>query len=503
MEASSDPAAVRGEKLRRLRAKGIEPFPHVFHRSHLAAEIHSNFAELEEKQPVSVAGRLIAWRPMGRTAFGHIEDVSGRVQLYFREDTLGADLYGLLKEIDLGDFVGATGKIFRTRMGEVTLRVESFAILAKALRPMPVVKEKDGTVFDAFRDRELRYRQRYLDLMVNRECRDVFRRRSRTIAVLRRELDARGFLEVETPVLQSVYGGALARPFVTHHQALGIDLYLRIAEELPLKKLVVGGLERVYEIGRVFRNEGLDRFHNPEFTMLEFYWAYADYNDAMDLVEDLTRAVAREVTGGLVLNYEGETIDLAPRFARRPMMELIHDAVREDVLAADERKLREICTSLGADVPPALPRGKLIEKVFDLAVEPRLRQPTFVTDYPKLISPLAKTHRASPETLVERFELLIAGQELANAFTELNDPEEQRRRFEDQARLRAAGDEEAHPLDEDFLTALEHGMPPTAGVGIGVDRLVMLLTGAASIRDVLLFPHMRPAGIEVPEDESQ
>jgi lysyl-tRNA synthetase, class II len=505
LEEQTDPLVIRREKLRRLRELGVDPYPHHFHRTHGAGEIHARFAELEA-QSVSVAGRLRSLRPMGKAAFGHIEDASGEIQLYLRQDALGP-AFALVDLLDLGDLLGAQGKVFRTRTGEISVQAESLTLLAKSMRPMPVVKEKDGVVFDAFRDREMRYRMRYLDLMVNPATREVFRRRAAAIQELRRYLDARGFLEVETPVLERSPGGALARPFRTFHEALDLALFLRIAEELPLKKLLVGGLERVYEIGRVFRNEGLDRHHNPEFTLLEFYWAYADYHDAMDLVEDLVRTVARAVTGGLQLRWSGgahaaateaepETVDLAPAFARRPMLELIREATGEDALALSEDALRALAERHGAPVPAGTPRGKCIEKLFDAAVAPKLRRPTFVTDYPKVISPLAKSHRERPADLVERFELFILGEEFANAFTELNDPGEQRRRFEEQKRQREAGDEEAHPLDEDFLTALEHGMPPAAGVGIGVDRLIMLLTGAPAIRDVLLFPHLRPPAAE-------
>lgn len=501
MDEHTDPILVRAEKLRRLRERGIEPYPHRFERTHAAATLHERFAELEG-QTVSVAGRLHSFRPMGKATFCHLADASGEIQLYLRQDALG-EAYAVLPLLDLGDVLGAEGTVFRTRMGEISIQVTRLILLAKALRPMPVVKEKDGVVFDAFRDREARYRMRYLDLMVNPETRSLFRRRAAIIQELRRYLDARGFLEVETPVLERCYGGALAHPFRTYHQALGLELYLRIAEELSLKKLLVGGLERVYEIGRVFRNEGLDRHHNPEFTLLEFYWAYADYRDAMDMVEDLLRHVARAVTGTLQLQWTGghraageapapELVDLAPPFARRPMLELLREATGANVMALSDPELEALAGQLGASLPPATPRGKRIEKIFDTAVAPKLRQPTFVTDHPKLISPLAKSHRDHPEDRVERFELFVLGEEFANAFSELNDPLEQRRRFEAQTAQREAGDEEAHPLDEDFLLALEQGMPPAAGVGIGVDRLVMLLTGAASIRDVLLFPHMRP-----------
>jgi lysyl-tRNA synthetase, class II len=491
-EEPHDLQAMRREKLQRLLDLGINPYPHSFRRTHTCGETIACFEQIEEQESVAVAGRLRSLRPMGKAAFGHIEDASGKVQLYLRKDILGPEAFGLVKQIDLGDFVGARGRVFRTQTGEISVRVEELTILAKALRPMPVVKEKDDVVFDAFTDREARYRTRYLDLMVNRETRALFARRAAIIQSVRRYLDQRGFLEVETPILQQIYGGGSAVPFKTHHRSMGTDLYLRIAEELPLKKLIVGGLERVYEIGRVFRNEGVDREHNPEFTLLEFYWAYADYNDAMDLVEDLLRATAREVCGELALPYGRAVIQLEGPFERRTMLALIEEVVGHDVRTLDAPALADLCARLGSQMDARLPRGKLIEKIFDLAVVPRLIQPTFVIDHPKEVSPLAKSHREHPDELVERFELFMAGMEFANAFTELNDPIEQRRRFDDQARRRAEGDEEAQPLDEEFLAALEQGMPPTAGVGIGIDRLVMLLTGSQAIRDVLLFPHMRP-----------
>jgi lysyl-tRNA synthetase class 2 len=492
LDAPRDYLAMRREKLRALREQGLDPFPHRFSCTHRCQEIHERFAQLEESGEVTLAGRLRSLRPMGKTAFGHIEDATGSVQIYLRKDVLGEASFALIKQLDLGDFLGARGQVFRTRMGEISVKVTALTVLAKALRPMPVVKEKDGVLHDAFRDRETRYRKRYLDLMVNPDARALFRTRAATIRALRRFLDERDFLEVETPILQRIYGGGAAVPFKTTHRALDMDLYLRIAEELPLKMLIVGGLDRVYEIGRVFRNEGLDRQHNPEFTLLEFYWAYADYHDGMDMVEEMVRAVTQEVAGDLQVAYGEAVIDLAAPFGRRTMAELVHERAGIDVLSSDREKLRDHCQQLGGEMPARAPVGKLIEKIFDLTVAPELIQPTFVTDHPKSVSPLAKGHRADPENLVERFELFIAGMEFANAFTELNDPDEQRRRFDDQAGQREAGDEEAHPLDEGFLTALEHGMPPTAGVGIGVDRLVMLLTGSLAIRDVLLFPHMRP-----------
>jgi len=508
---ASDPMAVRAEKREALRALGIDPYPHTFHRTHTAREVLERFAELEEGPQVTVAGRLRSLRPMGRAAFGHIEDASASLQLYLREDVLGREAYRVVPLLDLGDVVGARGKVFRTRMGEISLRVEELTMLAKALRPMPIVKEKEGRVFDAFADREMRYRRRDLDLMVNRETRELFQRRAAVLRELRRYLDDHGFLEVETPVLQAVYGGAMARPFRTHHHALDMDLYLRIAEELPLKKLLVGGLERVYELGRVFRNEGVDRHHNPEFTLLEFYWAYADYRDAMELVEELLRETARTVTGGLLVSRPHDeeeggpegTIDFGPPFARRPMVELILEATGVNVLETPIEGLVALGERLGGSLPPGSSAGKWVEKIFDLAVAPGLVQPTFVLDHPKAISPLAKAHRRSPDLLVERFELFIGGQEFANAFTELNDPLDQRRRFEEQRVMREAGDQEAHLLDEEFLQALEQGMPPAAGVGIGVDRLVMLLTGASAIKDVLLFPHMRPTGGDGPASEAE
>lgn len=483
---------IRRQKVARLRELGVNPYPYSFRRTMNTASLLDGFDARIDGDEVAVAGRLMAIRPMGKAVFAHLQDESGRIQLYFKRDELGERAFEILELLDLGDIAGVVGVPMRTRTGEATLAVRSFELLCKTLRPLPSVKEKDGQTFDAWEDVEARYRRRYVDLILHPERRRVFEARARLITGLRRYLDERGFLEVETPVLQAIYGGAMARPFTTHHNALDMKLFLRIAEELPLKKLLVGGFERVYEIGRVFRNEGMDRNHNPEFTMLEFYWAYADYRDAMDLVEDMVRSAVIAAAGSGVIEYNGHSIDVGAPFARRSMVDLIREHTGVDVLASPVEELRALLVKGGVSVAKFAERGHLIEALFDLAVCPKLVQPTFVTDHPLAISPLAKVHRDRPTELAERFELFIDGREFGNSFSELNDPIDQRRRFEDQARLREAGDDEAQVLDEDFLEAIETGMPPAAGVGIGIDRLAMLASGAPSIRDVLLFPHMRP-----------
>jgi lysyl-tRNA synthetase class 2 len=496
---------VRLEKLARLRELGHDPYPATFHRTHTAQEIITCFEELAEKAQVTIAGRLLSLREMGKTAFGHLQDGSGRIQVYLRRDSLGEELFALIKLLDLGDILGVQGVPFRTRTGEITVRAETLTILCKSLSPLPVVKEKEGRQFDSVTDKEYRYRHRHIDLILNPQVREIFELRGRVIRALRRFLDERGFLEVETPVLQDIYGGAMARPFTTHHNALSMDLYLRIALELHLKRLLIGGIERVYELGRTFRNEGMDRLHNPEFTMLEFYWAYADYHDAMEMVEELVRATAREAVGTLQIRYDDREIDLTQPFDRLPMRELIEKQAGIDIDTASDETMLAYLNDRGEQIPRVPGRGPLIEYLFDAAVVPELTRPTFVLDHPRSISPLTKAHRDRPEQYVERFELFIAGSEYANAFSELNDPLDQRSRLEEQAARRAMGDEEAQQLDEDFLAALEQGMPPAAGVGIGVDRLVMLLAGAAHIRDVLCFPQMRPeegvAGAETTEEE--
>ncbi len=498
----------RRAKLDALRARGIEPYAYNYDVTASAAQARAAFESVERAGEVEagaspagatfrLAGRLVSLRSHGKTLFADLEDASGGIQLYFKKSILGEDAFGLLGLLDPGDWIGAEGPLFRTRAGEVTLEVREFRLLAKSVRPLPIGKVGEGArgetrVWGGFADTEQRYRQRYADLAVNRDVRDVFVLRSRVVSALRRFLDARGYLEVETPVLQPLYGGASARPFVTHHHTLDMPLYLRIADELYLKRLIVGGLERVYEIGKDFRNEGIDRTHFPEFTMLEFYQAFADYEEMMRLVEEMFVALVEEVTGGGHRIHHGPLeLDFTPPFRRLRYFDALREYGELDVAALDDAALRGAAASLGVADVGALSRPKLIDELFKDLVEPHLAQPVFVLDHPRELSPLAKPKRGEP-ALVERFELMIAGRELANAFSELNDPFDQRERFEAQVRLREQGDEEAQGLDEDYIRALEYGMPPTGGVGVGVDRLVMLLANQASIRDVILFPAMRP-----------
>ena len=484
----------RREKLDALVAAGVPPFAYGFDRSHLAADAIASLAEgVEEGESVRVAGRLVAWRGHGKTAFAHLADGSGRIQLYFRKDGLGDEVFDRLGLFDIGDVVGITGPLMRTRTGEVTVRVTAIEMLAKSLRPLPYGKEEvvDGVTVrhSGFSDPEQRYRQRYADLAVHPEVRALFIARSKLITAIRTFLDGRDFLEVETPVLQPLYGGAAARPFTTHHNALDMPLYLRIADELYLKRLIVGGFDRVYEIGHDFRNEGIDRTHNPEFTMLEFYQALADYREMMTVVEALIAAAAAAVRS--VPGVGNAVPELKPPFPRIEWVPSLNAGVGFDVMAASDADLRAAATRAGVEKVNSLSRPKLLDELFQAHVERKIETPTFVIDYPVELSPLAKPKRGNPE-LTERFELFAKGRELANAFSELNDPIDQRQRFEAQARLRDAGDDEASGVDEDYLRAMEYGMPPMGGVGIGLDRLFMYLTDTQNIRDAILFPTMRP-----------
>ncbi len=487
----------RKEELQHLEKIGINPFPYNFNKTHSAKEILDNFQDEqpEKFQNVCVAGRIMTFRRMGKATFCDIQDESGRIQIYFRKNEL-EDTYELLKYLDIGDIIGVEGFVFRTKMGEITVHAKKYEILCKSLTPIPVPKievDESGNkiIHDQFSDKELRYRRRYVDLIVNPDIKYVFRTRAKIISYIRNYFDARGWLEVETPILQPIYGGATARPFITHHNALDIDLYLRIADELYLKRLIVGGFEGVYEISKNFRNEGMDRMHNPEFTALEIYVAYKDYFWVMEMVEDLLNSLVVNLFGSETITYNDKQISFRKPFERKKMFDLFKEYLNENVIDKTESELVSIAKKHELEIPNNLSKAKILDEIFSEIVQPNLIQPTFVTDYPIEMSPLAKKHR-SEKGLVERFELFVNGFEIANAFSELNDPRDQRERFEEQARLRAKGDEEAMIIDEDFLYALEVGMPPTGGLGIGIDRLVMLLTNQKSIRDVILFPQMRP-----------
>ncbi len=475
----------RKAKVARLREMGVTPYAYRFQRSHSTAEAVAREAELVAGgSTISLAGRVMTLRGHGHTAFGHLKDASGKLQFYIRDDEVSAREFEIFKLVDMGDIVGLTGTIFRTKTGELTLRVSSLEILSKAINPLP---EK----WHGLQDKELRYRRRYVDLIVNDDVYRTFLTRSKIVEAVRRFLIEKGFVEVETPVLQPLYGGALARPFVTHHNTLDVDLYLRIADELYLKRLIVGGMERVFEFSKDFRNEGMDRSHNPEFTMLECYAAFWDYTDMIAFVEELITSLARQVTGGTTVRYGEHEIDLSPPWRRLKYFDALHEAAGTDVRSADAEELARVAHARGLDPGDAESRGDYLDLLFSELVEPLLIQPTFVMDFPVEISPLAKIHRSEPG-VVERFEPYIAGYEVGNAFSELNDPADQRERFEAIARAWKGGAHETHPIDEDYVRALEYGMPPTGGLGVGIDRLVMLLTDSPSIRDVILFPQMRP-----------
>ena len=485
--------ALRREKLARLRDAG-QAFPNDFRRNALAGDLHARYGGLDEAAlaadpvEVAVAGRLMAQRVMGKASFASLQDMSGRIQLFVQREALGEALYSAFKGWDVGDILGAVGTLFKTRTGELSVRVHELRLLTKSLRPLP---EK----WHGLQDQETRYRQRYLDLIANPEAARRFQTRSRVVQHIRRFFDARGFLEVETPMMQPIPGGATARPFVTHHHALDMPLYLRIAPELYLKRLVVGGFERVYEINRNFRNEGVSTRHNPEFTMLEFYQAYADHRDLMDLTETLLRGLAQDITGGLTLSYQGMTLDLGQPFERLSVAAAVarHNPALDAGRLRDRDYLAEVCAARGIPIDAQAGWGKLLIELFEATVEHALIQPTFITDYPAEVSPLARLSDADPE-VTDRFEFFVTGREIANGFSELNDAEDQARRFHAQVARKDAGDNEAMFFDADYIAALEHGLAPTAGEGIGIDRLVMLLTDAPSIRDVLLFPHMRLRG---------
>ncbi len=501
MDELSNLERQRLAKLEWLRDQSVDPYPRRVERTHTIAEAIAAYESTEEGEEVQVAvtGRIVSTRIMGKSSFAHIEDGSGKVQLFIRINEVGEKSYELFRKgYDLGDFVGAKGMMMRTRTEEVTVRVRELRLLAKAISPLPVVKEQEvnGQVvrYSAFSDVETRYRQRYADLAVNPEVRQVFWTRAHTVAALRRFFDDHGFIEVETPILQPIYGGAAARPFVTHHNQLHQDLYLRISFELYLKRLLVGMYDRVYEIGRDFRNEGVSFKHNPEFTQLEFYAAYWDYRDVMAFTERMVSTVATEVVGSPVIIYQGQEIDLRPPWRRVTLRAAIREACGIDYVEhPTAESLAEAMKAIGHQPSPKSSRGKLVDSLLNTRVEPDLVQPTFVMDYPRDVSPLAKTKPDDP-THVERFEFFIGGIEMGNAFTELNDPLDQEQRFIEMGLLYDADDEEAHPMDEDYLRAMRYGMPPNGGFGIGVDRLVMLFTDKTTIREVLLFPHLRDPG---------
>ncbi len=494
----SDQEIARRNSLDEIRQMGINPYPAAEYAvtAH-AQEIQDQYQDEAPRQEVSIAGRVMSRRIMGKASFMELQDASGRIQVYVTRDDLcpgeDKDLYNKLfkKLLDIGDIVGVKGFVFRTQTGEISVHAEQLTLLSKALRPLPIVKAKDDQVFDGFTDPELRYRRRYVDLIVNEEVKGIFIKRTKIFQSMRNFFNSRGYLEVDTPVLQSIPGGAAARPFVTHHNALDIPLYLRIANELYLKRLIVGGFEGVYEFSRNFRNEGMDRTHNPEFTCMEIYVAYKDYRWMMQMTEQMIEHICQEVLGSTTIQVGEHTIEFKPPYRRLTMIDAIQEYGGVNIDGMDEAELRKVCQAKGVEIDETMGVGKLIDELFGAVAEPHLVQPTFIIDYPKAMSPLTKEHRDRSD-LTERFELFVNGKELANAYSELNDPIDQRHRFEDQLRLSERGDDEAMYIDHDFLRALEFGMPPTSGMGIGMDRLVMLLTGQESIQEVLLFPQMRP-----------
>ena len=481
-----------------LREMGIEPYPAAEYVTNaFSKEIKENFKDDAEPRKVRIAGRIMSRRIMGKASFMELQDSEGRIQVYISRDDIcpdeNKDLYTVVfkKLLDIGDFVGIEGFVFRTQMGEISVHAQGLTVLAKSLRPLPIVKYKDGVAYDGFNDPELRYRQRYVDLVVNDGVKDIFKKRAKVLQTLRSELDGAGYTEVETPTLQSIPGGASARPFITHFNALNIEMYMRIATELYLKRLIVGGFEGVYEIGKNFRNEGMDPTHNPEFTCMELYVQYKDYNWMMSFTEKLLETICIAVNGSCETVVDGKTISFKAPYRRLPILEAIQEKTGYDLTGMDEEQIREVCKKLDMEIDETMGKGKLIDEIFGEFCEGTFVQPTFITDYPVEMSPLTKMHRSKPG-LTERFELMVNGKELANAYSELNDPIDQEARFKEQMRLAAKGDDEAMIIDQDFMRALEYGMPPTSGIGIGIDRLVMLMTGQTTIQEVLLFPQMRP-----------
>lgn len=494
----SEQEIIRRGSMEQLRQMGIDPYPAAEYVTNAySKEIKESFKDEAEPRAVRVAGRIMSRRIMGKASFMELQDSEGRIQVYISRDEIcpGEDkeLYNTVfkKLLDIGDFVGIEGYVFRTQMGEISIHAQTLTVLSKSLRPLPVVKYKDGVAYDGFNDAELRYRQRYVDLVVNEGVKDIFVKRTKIFNSMRNFFNERGYLEVDTPVLQSIPGGASARPFITHHNALDIPLYLRIANELYLKRLIVGGFEGVYEFSRNFRNEGMDRTHNPEFTAMEIYVSYKDYNWMMNFTEQMLERICMDVLGTTKVKIGDKEIDFKAPYKRITMIDAIRENTGIDINKMDEDQLREVCRTLGVEQDETMGKGKLIDEIFGAKCEGNYIQPTFITDYPIAMSPLTKKHRHNPE-LTERFELMVNGKEIANAYSELNDPIDQRERFMEQLRLSEKGDDEAMFIDQDFLRALEYGMPPTSGMGIGMDRLVMFLTGQESIQEVLFFPQMRP-----------
>ena len=498
----SEQEIVRRNSLDELRNMGIEPYPAAEYvvTGH-TDEIKENFRDDAPQREVSIAGRIMSRRIMGKASFMELQDSKGRIQVYISRDDLcpgdNKDLYNVVfkKLLDIGDFVGIEGFVFRTQMGEITVHAQRLTVLSKSIRPLPIVKMKDGVKYDAFDDPELRYRRRYVDLIVNDHVKDIFIKRTKVYNSMREYFNSKGYLEVETPILQSIPGGAAARPFITHHNALDIPLYLRIADELYLKRLIVGGFEGVYEFGKNFRNEGMDRTHNPEFTCMEIYVSYKDYNWMMDFTERMLEKVCMDVNGTYEVKVGDNIINFKAPYKRVTMLDSIKEFTGYDLTGKSEEEIRDICKQLKMEVDETMGKGKLIDEIFGEFCEGNYIQPTFITDYPVEMSPLTKRHRNNPD-LTERFELMVNGKELCNAYSELNDPIDQAERFKEQLRLSEKGDDEAMFIDQDFVRALEYGMPPTSGMGIGMDRLVMLMTGQSTIQEVLLFPQMRPEKVE-------